>query len=367
VNVHSNKCIDVAYAATNDGARVQLHDCNSSVAQSFRIMDEGGAVVFVNPNSNKCLDVDGRGTANGTKVHLWTCNGTVAQRWTAKPLTTPPPPPPPPDPGLPAKVVAAYYPNWATSAIRVRDIPANYNVIYLFSARPEGESPGTTGAVLWDAPGNGRGAAANLNADIQYARTVQKRKVILSIGGQGGGMSFPNRAKSQRFVDSVVGLYNQFGGIDGIDWNTFEADQAPDTAEMIWMSLELKRRYPGFLVTAPPAPWNNLDKDFCVAMASAGALDYAAPQYYDGPGLAAPSYIINSVDEWVRLLGPTKVVVGFGIWNQANYSSVGQVVEAWNEVERRHPSVRGGFDWSIILDEQQGWPFANTVGPLILQ
>src|SRR5439155_25406787 len=123
-------------------------------------------------------------------------------------------------------------------------------------------------------------------AAILEARTTQKRKIVLSSGGAGQGMSFPSRTKSQTFVDSVVALYTQFGGFDGIDWNTFEGSQAPDTSEMIWMSLELKKRYPGFFVTAPPAPWNDVDKSFCAQMVSAGALDYAAPQYYDGPNLA---------------------------------------------------------------------------------
>ena len=108
-------------------------------------------------------------------------------------------------------------------------------------------------------------------------------------------MSFPNRTKSQAFVNSIVGLYNQFRGFDGLDWNTFEADQNPDTDEMIWISTELKRLYPGFLITAPPAPWNPRDMTFCQAMVQASAMDYVAPQYYDGPNLADPSYVVNNI------------------------------------------------------------------------
>jgi hypothetical protein len=123
----------------------------------------------------------------------------------------------------------------------------------------------------------------------------------------------------------------------------------------------------GFIISAPPAPWKKLDQEFCAAMVKAGALDYAAPQYYDGPGLADPSYIVKNVGEWVALLGASKVAVGFGIWSQANYSSTAQAISAWNEIERLHPQIRGAFDWSIILDEQQGWPFANQVAPLVLE
>ncbi|XXY47299.1 glycosyl hydrolase family 18 protein [Sorangium sp. So ce269] len=278
---------------------------------------------------------------------------------------------PDPDPGpgpagaLPAKVVAGYYPNWTPSPVRIRDINSNYNLIYLFAATPVGGSPGTTGAVVWTPPGDGRGAATNLNADIQYARTTQGRKIILSVGGAGAGMSFPDRQKSQTFVDSVVDIYNNLGGFDGLDWNTFEADQEPDTAEMKWISLELKRRFPGFIITAPPAPWNERDKRFCKEMVDAGAMDYAAPQYYDGPDLDQQAYIVNSVNEWVSLLGPTHVVVGFGIWDQPNYMSIDEAIPTWNEVEVNHPSLRGAFDWQLHIDESLGWPFADRIGPLV--
>ena len=268
---------------------------------------------------------------------------------------------------LPVHVVAGYYPNFASAPPRLRDVNPRYNVLYLFAAQPVGGSPGTTGAVFWKAPGDGRGAASHQRADIQYARSVQGRKIMLSVGGDGNGMSFPNRAKSQVFLASVLELARQFGGIDGLDWNTFQAAQAPDTAEMIWISLELKRRVPGFIISAPPAPWNGLDRQFCVDMVRAGAMDYAAPQYYDGPNLADPDYVVGSVDEWVALLGARHVVVGFGINSASNYMSGVQALATWRRVKARHPGLRGAFDWEINTDEQQGWPFANTLGPLIQQ
>jgi len=263
------------------------------------------------------------------------------------------------------KIVGGYYPNWPPSPLRIRDVNPRYNLIYLFAATPVGGAPGTTGAVTWSPPGNGRGAATNLKADIQYARSTQGRKIILSVGGAGNGMSFPNRAKSQTFVNSIVAIYRQLGGIDGMDWNTFEASQTPDTAEMIWISLELKRLYPGFIISAPPAPWNKVDMEFCRAMVAAGALDYAAPQYYDGPGLNQPAYVVDNVRQWVSLLGANHVVVGFGINNAANYMSKDQALTIWKQVKANDPDIRGGFDWQINTDEEQGWPFANGVAPLI--
>jgi hypothetical protein len=262
-------------------------------------------------------------------------------------------------------VVGGYYANWTPAPPRIRDVDPHYNVIYLFAATPVGGAPGTTGAVTWSPPGDGRGAATHLVDDIAYARGVQGRKIVLSIGGAGNGMSFPNRAKSQTFVDSVVAIAGQLGGIDGIDWNTFEGSQAPDTSEMIWISQSLKSRFPGFLITAPPAPWNPVDKTFCQQMLQAGALDYCAPQYYDGPDLATPSYVETNVAAWTSLLGESHVVVGFGVWDQANYMTITQATTTWQALAASHPQLRGAFDWQIDTDEAAGWPFAQQVGPLV--
>jgi hypothetical protein len=262
------------------------------------------------------------------------------------------------------KIVGGYYPNWTPSPVRIRDVDPHYNLIYLFAATPVGGEPGT-GAITWTPPGDGLGAATNLNADIAYARGSQGRRIILSIGGAGNDMSFPDRTTSQTFVSSVAALYTQLGGFDGIDWDTYEGSDSPDTTEMIWIGQQLKTMYPGFLVTTPPAPWSTVDQTFCSQMVAAGALDYAAPQYYDGPNLATQSYIVPSVDTWSALLGESKLVVGFGIADATNYMTVAQVVSTWNAVDLNHPNLRGAFDWEIDVDQASGWPFAIQVGPLV--
>jgi len=238
------------------------------------------------------------------------------------------------------------------------------DVIYLFAATPVGGSPGH-GDITWSAPGDGMGAATNLVADIAYARKSQGRKIILSIGGAGNSMAFPDRATSQTFVASVGAIYTQLGGFDGIDWDTYEGSDSPDTTEMIWMSQQLKATYPGFLVTTPPAPWSTVDQTFCAAMLAAGALDYAAPQYYDGPGLATQSYVVTSADAWAALLGEDKLVIGFGVANATNYMTIAQATATWSAVKASHPGIRGAFDWEIDTDQSMGWPFATQVGPLV--
>ncbi|MGE0326669.1 MAG: glycosyl hydrolase family 18 protein [Polyangiaceae bacterium] len=265
------------------------------------------------------------------------------------------------------RILGGYWPYWPDAPVRVSEVHPSYNLIYLFHALPVGGAPGTTGAVYWSAPGDGRGAATHLVEDIGHARKVQGRKIILTVGGAGAGMSFPNRAKSQAFVDSVVSIYAELGGFDGLDWNTFEADQEPDTDEMIWISRTLKERFPGFLITSPPAPWRERDKSFCAAMVQNDALDYCAPQYYDGPGLDDPDYVVGSVDEWVSLLGPTHVAVGFGVSDATNYMTIDEVVETWKRIRANHPTIRGAFDWQVHSDEADGWRFGSTLGPLVAE
>jgi hypothetical protein len=123
--------------------------------------------------------------------------------------------------------------------------------------------------------------------------------------------------------------------------------------------------YPGFLITAPPAPWNQRDKNFCKDMLTAGALDYCAPQYYDGPGLNDPSYIINSVNEWVNLLGAKHLVVGFGHNTTGYYMTADQILYTWNQIYAQHPNIQGAFNWEIQSDETLGYAYANKVGAAV--
>ncbi len=68
-----------------------------------------------------------------------------------------------------------------------------------FNAQPVGGPPGTTGEIYFNLPDAGRGARTNFVDDIQYARNIESRKIILSVGGAQNGMSFTNRTKSQTF------------------------------------------------------------------------------------------------------------------------------------------------------------------------
>lgn len=266
---------------------------------------------------------------------------------------------------LPGRVVAGYWTYWG-SPIRLKDIPAGYNTVFLFHATPVGGAPGTTGAVQWNNPGNGRGAATNFTADLaEFRRT---RTAILTVGGARANVDISTRRRAQAFLDSIKRIYGELGGFDGLDWNNYEGEQRPNTDQMIWISQQLKAAYgPSFAITSPPAPWRPADVYHCKAMIDAGVMDMVSPQYYDGPGLAEEGYIVNSVNEWIARMGDAgRVGVGFGLANAANFSSRATVEGAWKTLAARHPGLRGAFNWDMPTDEGLGWPFANDVSPVVM-
>jgi hypothetical protein len=73
----NGRCIDIPGANPVDGARLQMYDCNGTVAQRWTIGSDG----TVRPWASAWTRL-GAGTANGTPVQLYTCNGTGAQRFT---------------------------------------------------------------------------------------------------------------------------------------------------------------------------------------------------------------------------------------------------------------------------------------------
>ena len=96
------------------------------------------------------------------------------------------------------------------------------------------------------------------------------------------------------------------------------------------------------------------------------ALDYCAPQYYDGPNLADPAWIAANVDVWMGLIPQKNFVFGFGIDpNLNNYETIQVGSSVWQSISARYPAIGGAFDWQINEDLLNGAPFANQLAPLI--
>lgn len=296
-----------------------------------------------NPGNGVC--------ANGECCSQYGWCGTSSAHCAGNPPGPSPPTPPSPISG---KVIGGYYPNWVSNPIRPQDLDPAYNLVYIFHAVP-GRSPGT--AIF-------REPYAGFDSDVQVARQ-QGRKMVLSFGGANAGESFDSRSVSDRFLQSITSIIDNIGGVDGLDWNNFEGGVIPSTTEMIYISQRLKQIYPGFLITAPPAPWRAADRDFAQAMNRAGVLDYIAPQWYDGPGLTNVGTILNQLDIWTHLVGQEKVVVGLGVRDGANYMSSSEARSAMQQILGRYPNIRGAFQWEVDYDMKNGRGFARSVAPLL--
>ncbi len=265
---------------------------------------------------------------------------------------------------LPAKVLATYYTGWDAGSLRITDVPADFNVIYLFHAKPSGNPVGGS----WNNAGDGSFVFEYYGdvpaADIQAVRG-RGTKVILTVGGAQAGFNFDTRAKSQNFVNSFRTIFDRLGGVDGCDFNNFEAGIGSSPAEMVWIAQQLKGLYgAGFAITAPPQPNSDQDRAMLKAMADAGVLDWAAPQYYDWSGFNAPGFISGRTNDWVRDLGASRVMVGLSA-NYPNGPTLDDCVREWNAVKAAHPDVRGMFCWNALLNVRGGNTWGRTMKGLL--
>ncbi|MGW0059277.1 RICIN domain-containing protein [Streptosporangium sandarakinum] len=90
-NLHSGKCLEVAYSGTADLADVGQYTCHSGNNQKWYIQPAGGGwQTLVNVNSGKCLDVLGWSTADFATVTQYTCHGGANQKWELVQVTVAP-------------------------------------------------------------------------------------------------------------------------------------------------------------------------------------------------------------------------------------------------------------------------------------
>ncbi|KQT13278.1 hypothetical protein ASG30_20160 [Ramlibacter sp. Leaf400] len=242
-------------------------------------------------------------------------------------------------------MLACYYAAWDTRTYAISDVPGEFAVIYLFHAKPAG--PRANGS--WNNVGDGsfrfEHHAEVPSAQVQRCR-ARGQKVILTVGGERAGFNFDDRRKSRNFVDSFRGMHDRLGGVDGCDFNNFEAKVGSSPAEMVWIAQQLKAWYgPDFAITAPPEPNSLEDRALLKAMAEAGVLSWAAPQYYGWSGFNAPGFIRNRTDDWVRDLGADKVMLGLAA-DATRGPSLQDCIREWEAVKASHPGIRGLFCWN---------------------
>jgi hypothetical protein len=78
---HSEKCLTVYQAKTNNGANINQFTCRDGATnQLFYTIDRGnqGNIVRVGHATSKCINVKGASRDNNANVILWTCSSTAA-------------------------------------------------------------------------------------------------------------------------------------------------------------------------------------------------------------------------------------------------------------------------------------------------
>lgn len=88
---HSGRCVDVAGVSTSDGAAIHQWDCGTGGNQLFR-QEWWGETPYANyraKHSNKCLDVT-NGSTEWIQFQQWTCNGNEQQRFRLEPVDSAP-------------------------------------------------------------------------------------------------------------------------------------------------------------------------------------------------------------------------------------------------------------------------------------
>lgn len=78
VGVGSKRCLDVYGKNQNDGATVDIYDCDRGANQEWTLDPTGQ---LVGSDSGKCLDIARASRDNGAAVQQWTCNGQGNQKW----------------------------------------------------------------------------------------------------------------------------------------------------------------------------------------------------------------------------------------------------------------------------------------------
>ncbi|MFE0526097.1 non-reducing end alpha-L-arabinofuranosidase family hydrolase [Micromonospora parva] len=75
VGTQSGRCVDVPNAATTNGTRVQLYDCNKQTNQAWTYTSGKQLQVY----GTMCLDAAGSG--NGAAVQIYSCHSQTNQQW----------------------------------------------------------------------------------------------------------------------------------------------------------------------------------------------------------------------------------------------------------------------------------------------
>lgn len=164
-------------------------------------------------------------------------------------------------------------------------------------------------------------------------------------------------------------------GFDGIDLDLeCEPPRDPqcwDPGAMRSLALRLKSRYGrGLLISTTPGPWR---EDYrALAKQMGDDLDLIGYQFYDAPDYNDPAelkrIVLQYVDQTVQMGIPaSKILIGAVTLSTypAGHNTVAAYADVFTSLAAKYPTLRGVFVWQTNFDRQEGWPFANGMGPIV--
>ncbi len=311
---------------------------------------------------------------------------------TTTPPTSPPPTSPPPSNGsLPKHFLTGYWQNFDNPAneIRLRDVPANYDLIAVAFA-DAGSTPGAVTFTI-DA-GLSASVGGYTNADFKAdVATLHSRgkKVILSVGGERGTVSVGDSGAATNSANSVYSLMQQYG-FDGVVIDL----EIVLISSFMAQSLRSIRSKAGASTIITMAPQtidmqNPAGSYFKLALDIKDILTVVFTQFYNSGAMLGcdnnAAYGQGTVNFIVALtciqleagLRPDQVAIGLPATSSAaggGYVAPSVVNQALDclargtncgsfRPPRTYPGLRGAMTWSINWDVTNGNNFARTVRP----
>jgi chitinase len=260
---------------------------------------------------------------------------------------------------LPKRVVVGYWQWWGDPAVRLRDVPAAYNVVVVAFAVGDSSGRVRFAQQVQSQP--------SFVADVDALRAAGRR-VVLAVGGwNDGGLQIRTEAQLDNFLESVTRIIDA-NHFEGIDWDLEHGINPERIAEA---THRLKAHYgPDFLITMapildPPREREQLD----LARRVRGVLDMVHPQYYNG-GQSDPDWIVDHTMRWVEAVGADRVGMGFmtvDLPTDTGAQMPDQICTMWVDLLERAPHVRGVMVWSVNLDKTSGYTFARTCAKVVLE
>lgn len=291
---------------------------------------------------------------------------------------------------LPDHLLEGYWQNFTNDApaMKLADVPKDYDIV----AAAFGTATHTTGEVDFDIDDELSEALDGYSATDfkQDVDTLHDRgqQVILSVGGQDGGISVRDSASADEFADSVHSLLREYD-FDGVDID-IESSFDPDYMAAALHDLADHTSTDPIITMAPQTiDVQSTDSEYLqLALDIKDILTVMNTQYYNsGSMLGCDGGLYDEgTESFMTALACTQLRSGLsanqiGLGLPASESAAGSgyvdpemVNDSLDclangthcgsfEPDETHPDIRGAMAWSINWDADDDYSFADTVGP----